>query len=282
MTPTALRLERIGLNVADLDASEAFYAAAFGFARADAEIQDDAALAALLGARRLRTRRLRRGAQLLELTVCEPPGAPYPAGSRSNDVWFQHCALATDDMPEAYRRLCRCGPFEPISRHAPQALPGGIVAYKFRDPDGHPLELIGFPHGDPRTERGIDHSAIAVADAARSSAFYRWLGLAVQSRQVNTGPAQDSLDGLDGTVVEVVALAPAHPAPHVELLAYHTPRGRRAPLPRPTDIAASRLVFAADALPDGSGTATLANGGRAALLHDPDGHAVVLLQPPRA
>jgi catechol 2,3-dioxygenase-like lactoylglutathione lyase family enzyme len=259
---SVLRLDRIGLNVSDLDASEAFYTEALGFARVGAGAEDDPALAALLGARRIRTLALRRGAQTLQLARCEPAGAPYPADSRSNDLWFQHCALTTDDMAAAFARLQRHR-FTPISRHGPQALPGGIVAYKFRDPDGHPLELIAFPKADPRGERGIDHSAIAVADAERSIAFYAGLGLAVRARQVNAGAAQDALDGLDGVRVDVVALDPARPAPHVELLGYHAPPGRSNATPDPTDIAASRLVFAVDAR-------------RAALLRDPDGHAVLL------
>jgi Glyoxalase/Bleomycin resistance protein/Dioxygenase superfamily len=76
----------------------------------------------------------------------------------------------------------------PISRYGPQRLLSGIVAFKFRDPDL--LELIQFPRPDLRTEGGIDHSAISVADAERSIAFYaERLGLSLQSRQVNRGPA---------------------------------------------------------------------------------------------
>jgi catechol 2,3-dioxygenase-like lactoylglutathione lyase family enzyme len=278
---TVLRLARIGINVSDLAASAAFYAEAFGFTRDGTTTEADPALAGLLGTRRLRTLALRRGAQTLELSECTPPGAPYPAGSSANDPGFQHCALATGDMAAAYARLSRCR-FMPISRDGPQALPGGITAYKFRDPDGHPLELIAFPHADPRTTRGIDHSAIVVSDTRRSIAFYGGLGLSVQSRQLNAGPAQDALDGLDGTQVDVVALIPADPAPHVELLGYRAPPGRRMSPPRPCDLAATRLVFTADALPATSRSAVLADGSRAALLLDPDGHAVLLVQPPRA
>jgi hypothetical protein len=62
---------------------------------------------------------------------------------------------------------------------APQRLPdwnksaGGIEAYYFKDPDGHPLEILHFPpdKGDPKWQKpngrlflGIDHTAIAVHD----------------------------------------------------------------------------------------------------------------------
>jgi catechol 2,3-dioxygenase-like lactoylglutathione lyase family enzyme len=260
----ARRLDRVALNVADLTASVAFYVGALGFTAGLA--RDVPQLARLLGARAARTVRLRRGGQVLELSQCDPPGAPCPPGGLANDLWFQHCALVTGDMAASYARL-RGTASTPISRDGPQPLPGGIVAYKFRDPDGHPLELISFPHPDPRTQGGIDHSAISVADAARSIAFYaERLGLTVAARQVNTGPAQDAMDGLDGVRVDVVALAPAHPAPHVELLGYRTPPGRPALPMHPSDLAASRLVFAVEMATE------------TALLRDPDGHHLMLEQ----
>ena len=257
---TVLRLDRVALNVADLPAAIAFYEKAFGFS-ASAIAPGDAAL---LGVQAVRRATLRRGAQCLELTECSPPGAPYPEASASNDLWFQHCALVTDDIATAYARLCTVA-FAPISADGPQALPGGIVAFKFRDPDGHPLELIQFPAGDPATAGGIDHSAISVSDVARSVAFYASaLGLVERARQVNTGPAQDALDGLHGVTVDVVALAAEVAAPHVELLCYRAPRGRVAAAGHLSDIAASRLVFTGDTVI------------RPCVLRDPDGHVLVV------
>ena len=248
------------MNVNRLEDAVTFYTEALGFTPVKIETKD-AALAGVLGVQAVRRARLQRGAQCVDLTQCNPPGAPYPEGSRSNELWFQHCALVTDDMAAAYARLCQHS-FAAISRHGPQSLPGGIVAFKFRDPDGHPLELIGFPNPDPRTAGGLDHSAISVADVARSVAFYATeLGLTEQQRQVNTGPAQDALDDLDGVRVDVVALAPSQPAPHVELLGYRTPRGRVAARGHASDVAATRLVFAAD---------------ESRMLRDPDGHLVLL------
>ncbi len=258
---TAQRLDRVGLNVGSVTDALRFYEEALGFTASP--VRADPACAALLGVRTVQTARLQRGAQVIELTQCDPPGAPYPEGSHSNDAWFQHCALVTGDMASAYARLCAF-PFTPISRHGPVLLPGGITAFKFRDPDGHPLELIQFPRSDPLTEGGIDHSAIAVADVARSVAFYAGeLGLVETARQVNKGPAQDALDGLDGVSVDVVALMAQVPAPHLELLCYRTPRGRSAGDRDASAIAASRLVFSV-------GTGPLL------LRRDPDGHLVVL------
>ena len=258
-------LHRIALNVGALAAAARFYCEALGFVVARPEMPD-AALARVLGVRAVRTVHLRRGAQLLELSVCQPAGAAMPAGGHANDAWFQHCALVTDDIGSAYEKL-RGFAFTPISRNGPQTLPGGVSAFKFRDPEGHPLELIAFPTPDPATAGGIDHSAICVADPARSIAFYTArLGLAVRQRQVNEGPAQDALDDLSRTTVDVIAMAGPVPGPHVELLHYRTPQGG-AGVAHPNDIAASRLVFCGAApQPD----------AELDLLHDPDGHAVLL------
>ena len=224
----ALAILRVSLTVADLAAAQAFYEAALGFSACSAVQTADTVLATLLGAGSVRLLTLQRGRQLLELAVFEPPGAAYPSDRNSNDHWFQHLALATDNVAIAMQSLAgtECSA---VSRHGAQTLPGGTVAYKFRDPEGHPLELIALPDQDTRTAGGIDHTAISVADAGASIAFYTSnFGFDVTARQVNTGPAQDALDGLDDTLVDVVGLAPARPAPHLELLGYRNPRGRAA------------------------------------------------------
>jgi catechol 2,3-dioxygenase-like lactoylglutathione lyase family enzyme len=263
----------ISISVRDLAAMEQFYTAALGFGRVAAPTAADPVLASLLGATSLHILPMQRGRQALELWQCDPPGAAYPTGSRANDLWFQHCALATDDIEAAYARL-RNHRFTPISRNGPQPLPGGIVAFKFRDPESHPLELIQFPQANPATAYGIDHSAIVVADAARSIAFYAdTLGLAVTARQRNQGAAQDALDDLDGAIADVIALTPACRSPHVELLAYRAPPGRSAPPMRPPP---SRLVFTTDTLPGHLPCIALRDGSMAAVTQDPDGHAVLI------
>ena len=104
----------------------------------------------------------------------------------ASDLCFQHFAIVVADMALAYRRLCSVSGWTAISIDGPQRLPpssGGVSAFKFRDPDGHPLELLAFPDGRwPAQWRarsngdlalGIDHSAISVSDSARSIAFYQ-------------------------------------------------------------------------------------------------------------
>ncbi len=305
MSGHVLRLRCVGITVADLPRAQAFYQQALGFAPSSTAAETDPAWARLLGAENVRTARLRLGAQEIELTAFDPPGQPYPGGSTSADLWFQHIAVVTNDMAAAYDRVRRHGGATPITEGEPQRLPpeaGGVTAYKFRDPEGHPVELIQFPpgtgdaawqHARPGSVTlGYDHSAISVADANRSVAFYTGLlGMAQASRQVNSGPAQERLDGLPGDVVDVVALQPAAaPTPHIELLAYRTPRGRPAPSLRPCDVAATRLVLEVENLPGllgtlaGAGVAVaepgvvpLADGSRAALIRDPDQHELVLV-----
>jgi len=300
MTARALRLSRVGRTVADLSRAAAFYRDALGFTGGDA-IEADPGWAEMLGGPgvRVRTCRLRLGRQEMELAEFDPPGAPYPSDSTAADLWFQHIAIVTSDMDAAYQRLMAHGAIA-ISRNGPQLLPpstGRVRAFKFRDPDGHPLELIQFPlgTGDPVWQEpasgaltiGFDHSALSIADAARSIGFYTGvLGFALASQQVNTGPEQDRLDGLAGVAVDVVALRPMRaPTPHVELLGYRTPRGRAAPATlRPSDIAADRLIVQVEGLAGilealrapASEIVTLADGKRAALVRDPDGHLVVL------
>ncbi len=263
----AVRLARLDLTVSDLARAARFYIEALGFA-AEPTRPVDPARVVLLGAARGEEMPLHRGGQWIRLQQFDPPGAAYPADSRACDLVFQHFALVTQDIAAAYDRL---RPFAPtaISTCGPVALPpesGGATAFKFRDPDGHPLELIQFAdrHGD-----GIDHTAIAVADANRSVAFYgERFGLQSRACQVNAGPAQDALDGVQGARVDVVALAPAQHTPHVELLGYRTPIGRPNPTLHPSAIAATRMVLEVEGLT------------QPALEQDPDGH-FVLLEPVR-
>lgn len=92
------------------------------------------------------------------------PGRPYPPGSTSTDLWFQHLAIVESDMRLAYQRIAASGRFQPISRGGPVLLPpgsGGVTAYNFRDSDGHPLELLAFPTRRtpaPWTRRTMPHS----------------------------------------------------------------------------------------------------------------------------
>jgi catechol 2,3-dioxygenase-like lactoylglutathione lyase family enzyme len=252
-------LRRIARNVSDLAAASAFYAV-LGFSPlGPAEM--DGELAAALGVTQLRTQRFAIGAQQLELTQCMPAGAAYPAGAQANDAGFQHIAIITRDIFALHRRALEAGATA-ISQGGPQQLPeasGGVIAWKFRDPDRHPLELLQWPDAS-RAAPGYDHSAICVSDAARSLQFYAQLGFSLRHRHRNHGPEQNRLDGLEDATVEVLTLASAPSPPHLELLGYRH-MAKQVLVAQPNDIAADRLV--------------LARPGGLELRRDPDGHLLL-------
>lgn len=257
------KLLRVARNVAALERVAAFYADVLGF-KAAGPVSDDAALARLLRVERVWVLRLRLGAQEVELSQCFPASAVYPAQAGANALCFQHLALLTTDIATAYARVSQTKVVE-ISRHGPVRLPassGGVIAYKFRDPEGHPLEFLQFPAAAGKPRSGYDHSAISVSDWQASAVFYAQLGLALAARQRNHGVEQDALDGLDAVAVDVVALNPPQPTPHVELLCYGKPAGKAAAY-GPADLCADRLVFATE-------------DGGLSLQRDPDGHVVLL------
>lgn len=212
-----------------------------------------------LGFERTSPNTLTCGQQPVELVPGKAGAAPVAVLVPCNDLAFQHFAIATHDIEAAHTRLRSAGGWTPISLDGPVLLPersGGACAFKFRNPDGHPLELIQFPHGNAKR---IDHTAICVSDTARSIAFYRRFGFEPGRTNLNHGSEQDTLDGLTGVRVEVTPLArPASGAPHLELLCY------RSPEPVATGVA------------DGSplATVTVIDPDGAALL-DPDGHRLV-------
>ena len=305
-TPKVLRLDRIGLTVADLARTCAFYEQGLGFSRVGIETRSDAGFADLTGIEgaRAEVATLRLGGQTIELAAFTPAGRPYPAERAASDPWFQHFAVVTADMAAAYAATSRAGA-KAVSDGGPQLLPpatGSITAYKFRDPEGHPLELSWFPPAaagpawrDPPAGAvflGIDHSAIAVAHADIAAAFYvEQLGMRIAARQVNSGPTQARLDGLVGAEVEIVSLAFEGGGPHLELLAYRQPRpAPPGPALQPNDVAATRLILAVQDLEDivgrlkpdrlvSSGIVTQPDGSRAALIRDPDGHLLDLRRP---
>jgi catechol 2,3-dioxygenase-like lactoylglutathione lyase family enzyme len=303
----------VGLTVSDLDRSVGFYTRVLGFEAAGAvETWGEEAerLQGLFGLR-MRTARLRLGQETLELTeYLTPRGRPIPAGSRSHDGWFQHVALVVSDMEGAYAWLRRHG-VEHASP-APQRLPdwnesaGGIRAFYFKDPDGHPLEIIQFPPGkgaarwhEPtagRLFRGIDHTAIVVGDTDRSLRCYRdTLGLRVAGASENWGPEQERLNNVFGARLRITTLR-AEAGAGVELLEYLTPRDGR-PIPadaRPNDLAHWQTVLLAD---DAEAVARALRGSACAMVspavarpdpalgfargflaRDPDGHAFQVIE----
>ncbi|MCJ2122231.1 VOC family protein [Methylobacterium sp. J-077] len=286
-------------TVADIAVTEAFYRDGLNFERvAPPEPVPDAEVEAMgIAGRQAMQLRLRLGGQIVTVLSVDPPGAPYPPDPAATDPFFQHLAIPVRDMEAAMARLARLGP-TPISRGGAQVLPassGGVTAFKFRDPDGHPLELIAFPDGPP-AERwrdapglflGIDHSAITVTDLGAALAFLTGpLGLTVAQTGLNQGPEQARLDGLDDPDVDVLALEPPAPAPHVELLHYRRPSGRKALLSPvgPADRTATRFVFAVDdlagllhALRAAGFAPRTSDDGSAVYCAGPDGHGFLFL-----
>jgi catechol 2,3-dioxygenase-like lactoylglutathione lyase family enzyme len=141
----AERILRISRVVSDLDRAEAFYRDGLGF-RVIARGRSDQGTLAALGAGDIGAVEvvMRLGAQDIALVQFARRGRRYPRDSRSDDLWFQHLAIVVNDMDLAYAHLSSHAGWCPISEGGPQLLPpsnGAMRAFKFRDPDRHPLEL---------------------------------------------------------------------------------------------------------------------------------------------
>jgi catechol 2,3-dioxygenase-like lactoylglutathione lyase family enzyme len=309
----ALKLERITLTVSDLKRTEAFYRDGLGFERVGQARYDDAPYAHLIGIPKARvdSLRMRLGSEEVEFQRITPAGRAYPRGSRSPDLWFQHFAIIVSDMERAYAQLRR-QEFEAISTGGPQTLPpgnGSVKAFKFRDPDGHPLELLYFPKGvgrpvwnegaGDRLFLGIDHTAIGVSDTPRSEAFYGGLlGMDRAYAVTNTGPTQENLDGTFNAVVQITGLRPERPeGAGVEFLDYRSPATGRAPPPDTfaNDLVHAHMVVSVEDLertardlaearvPMTSGGVVevdraIHGFGKGLMVRDPDGHEVLLVQ----
>ena len=114
------------------------------------------------------------GNQVIPLAETQPPGCSYPDDVPGWDPLFQHFAIVVSDMTAAYANLQALHNWTPISTDGPQILPpssGGVTAFKFRDPEGHPLEMLAFRPGATPAHwafrsgnlcLGIDHSVRAL------------------------------------------------------------------------------------------------------------------------
>ena len=303
----------VGLTVSDMARSVDFYTRVLDFEKtSDHEVLGPAyeALEGVSGAR-LRVVRLRLGQESLELTeYVGSRGRPAPADSRSNDRWFQHVAIIVSDMDRAYARLQELKVQR--SSTAPQLLPktipnaAGIRAFYFRDPDGHPLEILQFPpdkgdpkwqHADGRLFLGIDHTAIVVRSTAASLAFYRdVLGFRVAGESINFGTEQEHLNNVAGARLHITGLRVGQ-GPGIEFLEYLAPTDGR-PFPageRPNDLVHWETTIL---VPDADSAAARVRRGhfrlvspgpvelpdttlgfrRGLLVRDPDGHVVQLVE----
>ncbi|MBN3907000.1 MAG: VOC family protein [Nostoc sp. NMS1] len=238
------RIRAIGLTVTSCDCSVDFYTQALGFELVSditVEGQDYSDLQGITEAK-IRIITLRLGDELIELMeYLNITGKPIPKDSQSNDIWFQHLAIVVSDMDRAYAQVCLF-PIEPISVAPQTILPdnetsGGVRAFKFKDPDGHDLELIWFPadkgqdkwhQNTNRLFLGIDHSAIAISNTEQSLHFYRdLLGMQIDSRSLNWRATQSRLDNLPGAEVKITGLRPVQGGLGIELLDYIVPSTAR-------------------------------------------------------
>jgi catechol 2,3-dioxygenase-like lactoylglutathione lyase family enzyme len=295
-----------------MDRAVEFYSALTFQKVSDVEVLGDEFehLEGVFGAR-MRIVRMQLGNEYLVLTqYLAPPGRPIPADSRSNDLWFQHAAIVVRDMDQAFEKL-RSLKVQFVST-GPQTLPpsiktaAGIKAFYFRDPDQHNLEIIYFPpgKGDPRWQQktdklflGIDHTAIGISNTDASLEFYRdLLGLHKAGESENFGSEQEHLNQVFGAHLRITGMR-AESGPGIEFLEYLTPRDGRS---RPSDVHANDVVhwqttIATDdvdlltkKLRDAHvrfispGVIEMpkdkAGFSKGALVSDPDGHCILLIQ----
>ena len=310
--PPQIAVESVGMTVSDMDRSVAFYSALAFQKVSDIEVLGEQYehLEGVFGVR-MRIVRMQLGNEFVDLTeYLAPRGRPIPVDSRSNDLSFQHIAIVVRDMDQAFEKL-RTLKVQFVST-GPQTLPAslpaaaGIKAFYFRDPDQHNLEIIYFPpgKGDPRWQEktdklflGIDHTAIGIANTEASLHFYRdLLGLRKAGESENFGTEQEHLNQVFGAHLRITAMRAAS-GPGIEFLEYFTPRDGR---PRPADIRANDIVhwqtmirtddldLLAKKLRDAhvrfvsSGVVAMpkdkAGFSKGALVSDPDGHSVLLIQ----
>ncbi|HSB44461.1 MAG TPA: VOC family protein [Nitrospira sp.] len=305
----------VGFTVSDMDRSIAFYRDVLTFKPvSDVEV-DGPEYDRLWGVFGVRARvvRMQLGGQQLELIefLSPPDVRPIPVPSYSNDLWFQHFAIVVRDMDAAWARL-RQHHVRQISPR-PQTIPisnqaaAGIKAIKFRDPDGHNLELLWFPDGkgnpvwkEPGSNLflGIDHTAMTVRNTESSIKFYRdLLGLTMAGGTLNMGTEQEHLDSLPGARARVTGLATKMGPPGVEFLEYELPTAGK-PYPtdsHPTDlwhwqttmmvsdIEAAAATLRGKAQFVSSGVASIADGNlgfkKGFLVRDPDGHVLQVISP---
>src|SRR6266446_1228243 len=307
-----ISVESVGMTVSDMDRAVEFYSALTFRKISDVEVlgEEFEHLEGVFGAR-MRIVRMQLGHEYLDLTqYLAPPGRPIPVDSRSNDLWFQHIAIVVRDMDRAFDKL-RALKVQFVST-GPQTLPpsikaaAGIKAFYFRDPDQHNLEIIYFPpgKGDPRWQEktdnlflGIDHTAIGISSTDASLHFYRdLLGLRKAGESENFGTEQEHLNQVFGAHLRITGMR-GGAGPGIEFLEYLTPRDGRA---RPADVHANDIVHWQTMITTddvdlmvkklrhahvgftSSGVVSMpkdkAGFSKGALVSDPDGHDVLLIQ----
>src|SRR5215472_14892048 len=312
-SPLVSAVASVDMTVSSMDRAVDFYSRVLTFNKVcDTEVAGEnyENLEGVFGTR-MRVVRMQLGDEFIELTeYLAPKGRPIPAGARSNDRSFQHIAIIVSDMDKAYAWL-RQNKVEYASS-GPQRLPdwnstaAGIKAFYFKDPDGHPLEILQFPPGkgvkkwhrpSDNLFLGIDHTAIVVGDTEESLRFYRdLLGMRIVGESENYGTEQEHLNNVFGAHLRITSLRAGF-GPGVELLEYLSPRDGS---PFPLDEHANDVIHRQTVLVTKSAgqaardllsakvnfvsSGVIANqkdelGYKSAfIVRDPDGHAVEIEQ----
>jgi catechol 2,3-dioxygenase-like lactoylglutathione lyase family enzyme len=300
------RVEHVTLTVSDMQRSVAFYTDILGFEMTGQYEMPASMVGRVFGMHRpvsnASVATLRLGNETIELiSFPQSAGREIPFDSRSNDLWFQHIAIVVSDMQPAYARLVAADVEH--NSTAPQTLPesipaaAGITAFYFRDPDGHPLELIHYPagKGDPRWQSdaslflGIDHTAIGIDHTQQSLSFYQdLLKLDIAGTSENAGSEQEHLNQVFGARVRITGLK-ATEGFGIEFLDYIAPPGGR---PAFTDshitdlwhwyttLTVDDLTLMRDRLTERGyricGESTEWKDRRFLCVQDPDGHVMLL------
>jgi catechol 2,3-dioxygenase-like lactoylglutathione lyase family enzyme len=311
--PLVSAVDSIDITVSDIDRALNFYSGVLTFAKvSDTEVTGETyeKLEGVFGVR-MRVVRMQLGDEFIELTeYLAPRGRSIPAGARSNDRSFQHVAIVVSDMDKAYSWL-RQNHVQHASS-GPQRLPdwnkkaAGIKAFYFKDPDGHPLEILQFPpdKGIEKWHRasdklflGLDHTAIVVGDTGASLHFYRdLLGMRIAGESDNYGTEQEHLNNVFGAHLRITSLR-AESGPGIELLEYLSPRDgdpfpadehandviHRQTVVKTIDAeAAAKEFWAAHASFVSSAVVSESDGQlgfkKAFVARDPDGHAILVEQ----
>ena len=130
------RLDHVGLNVADLDAAELWYTAAFGYERefvARLAVLDLDIVMLIHPSRGDRLELLHRPGSTPGLRAATPPEAVLTLG-------FGHVAFDVNGVDDAFDRLVSLGA-RPVMEPLPSPEPGVRMAF-VADPEGNLLELL--------------------------------------------------------------------------------------------------------------------------------------------
>ena len=307
-------VKSVAFTVSDLSKEVQFFESVLQFKKVNEFALDAKTSLNLFGVKTKETKIvvLQLGDETIQLMQFEGvQNKTIPSDSKSNDLWFQHIAIVVNDMDKAYQ-IIRDNDLQFVSS-SPQTLPNylpkaaGISAFYFQDPEGHVLELIHFPKdkGNPKWQKptekiflGIDHSAIGIDKTTKSLLFYtEVLGLKVGGNSENYGTEQEHLNQVFGAHLIITGLH-ANTGFGVEFLDYLAPQGGRL-YPKesvPTDLWHWNYILKADNIEKmyadlkakeykiiSNGIVNLnipktENTGKAILVRDPDGHALLIYQ----